>query len=191
MEIKIHQKKLFEHLSYAGKRVQHREFEQCTFKDCDFSNSDFAYNRFTDCSFKGCNLGLMKLHNTTLSGCEFQDCKLIGINFSQCTDQLFSVGFEGCLLDYASFVGKKMPKTPFSKCSLKSADFSDATLIKALFEECELAGAVFSKTNLQEANLVSARNFTIDPELNFLRGAHFSQQGLAGLLMKYKIRVEH
>jgi fluoroquinolone resistance protein len=190
MEIKIHQKKLFEHLSYAGKQVQQREFEQCTFKGCDFSNSDFAYNRFTDCSFSGCSWELRKRHNTTRSGCEFMDCKLIGINFSQCSDLLFSVRFEGCLLDYVSFVGKKMPKTPFIKCSLKSADFSDATLIKALFEECDLTGAVFSKTNLQEANLVTASNFNIDPERNYLRGAHFSYQGLSGLLGRHKLQVE-
>lgn len=190
MEIKAHQKKRFENLSYAGKIVQQREFEQCTFKSCDFSNSDFSYNRFTDCTFTGCNLGLMKLHNTTLNRCSFIDCKLIGINFAHCTDLLFSVSFEKCLLDYASFVGKKMPRTPFKNCSLKSADFSDATLIKALFDSSDLAGTVFSKTNLQEASLVTAYNYSIDPEQNFIKNASFSAQGLPGLLTRHKIRVE-
>ena len=189
MELIIHQEKLFENLNYAGKTVRNREFEKCSFKTCDFSNSDFSYNRFTDCTFTGCNLGLMKLNQTTMNGIFFKECKLIGLNFHECADMLFSVRFENCLLDYASFINKKMSKTSFKNSSLKSTVFSNTTLNKALFDNTDLQGAVFDKTNLQEANLTTAYNFSIDPEKNMIRKAKFSQQGLLGLLAKYDIQV--
>lgn len=189
MDIIAHQKKQFDNLNYVGKSVKNREFEQCIFKSCDFSNSDFSGNRFTDCTFIGCNLGLMKLNGTTLNGVKFIDCKLIGINFSKCTDLLFSLSFEKCLLDYASFAGKKMMKTPFIHSSLKNTDFSDTNLTKAVFDQADLQGAVFSKTNLQEANLATAFNFSLDPEANYIKQATFSQQGLSGLLTKHKLRI--
>lgn len=189
MEIIVHQHKLFESINNAGKTIKNREFEKCKFKGCDFSNIDFSSSRFTDCTFTACNLGLMKLNETSLNNVKFVECKLIGVNFSKCSDLLFSLEFENCLLDYASFAGKKMAKTPFKNCSLKNADFSECTLVKALFDNTDLLSAVFQKTNLQEANLATAYNFSIDPERNFIKKALFSQQGLAGLLVKYGIQI--
>ncbi|AHM60869.1 putative low-complexity protein [Flammeovirgaceae bacterium 311] len=189
MEPIVHQHKLFENLNYSGKALKNREFEKCSFKACDFSSSDFSGNRFTDCTFTGCNMGLMKLNQTTMDGIFFQECKLIGVNFNDCADLLFSVRFENCLLDYASFVSKKMSKASFKNSSLKSAIFSNATLNKAIFDNTDLQGAVFNRTNLQEANFITAYNFTIDPELNMVKRAKFSQQSLPGLLAKYDLQV--
>lgn len=189
MESEIHQNKTFERIIYAEKVVKNREFEQCTFKSCDFSKSDFSYSRFSDSAFIDCNLALMKLNQATLDNIVFKDCKLIGMNFSDCSDFLFSARFENCLLDFASFSNKKMGKTVFKDSSLKSAEFTNAFLSKALFENTNLSGAVFNRTNLQEANFVTAYNYSIDPELNNIKRATFSQHGLAGLLAKYGIRV--
>ncbi len=189
MEPVIHQHKVFENLNYTGKEVKHREFEKCSFKHCDFSSSNFSHSRFTSCTFIACNLGLIKLNQTTLDSISFKDCKLIGINFHECADMLFSVCFEDCLLDYASFTNKKLSKTLFRNSSLKSAIFNHAILNKAIFENTDLLGAVFNRTNLQEANFSTAYNFTIDPEINVMKKAKFSQEGLPGLLAKYDIQV--
>ncbi len=70
------------------------------------------------------------------------------------------------------------------------ADFSGTDLGKASFVDSDLAGAVFDETNLESADLRDARNFTIDPERNRLKGAHFALHGLPGLLMRYGIHVE-
>ena len=114
----------------------------------------------------------------------------MGINFSECADFMFSVSFETCLLDYASFVRKKMPKTVFSKTSLRSVDFTECDLTKSQFIQADLTDAIFQKSILKEANLVSATNFIIDPELNNIRKARFSVYGLSGLLARYGIIVE-
>ena len=189
MEEQLHQDKTFEKIIYPNQTIKGREFEDCVFKNCDFSNADFSHNRFTDCKFIGCNLAMLKLYNSTLNNVTFKECKLTGIDFSRCEEFLFTVGFEHCLMDYTSFLRRKMPKTDFIDCSLKNAVFEQASLTKAKFDNTDLAGATFERTNLSEADLVSAFNYTIDPEVNNIKRAKFSQDGLAGLLSKYDIRV--
>ncbi|MCX2738885.1 pentapeptide repeat-containing protein [Pontibacter anaerobius] len=189
MEGQTHEGKTFEKVVYANKPIKNREFEQCTFRNCDFSNADFSQNRFTDCIFIGCNLAMLKLHCSTLSDVVFRECKLTGVNFSECEDILFTVRFENCILDYASFVGRKMAKTPFLHTSLKGADFSNANLANAVFGETDLERAVFSFTNLTGADFSTAFNFEIDPELNTVKKAKFSRHGLQGLLAKYNLQV--
>ncbi|MBJ6118689.1 pentapeptide repeat-containing protein [Pontibacter sp. BT310] len=189
MEGQIHTDKTFEKVVYPNKDVKNREFENCTFKNCDFSGSNFAGTRFTDCTFIGCNLAMLKLGHATISNVVFKECKLTGINFSECEDFLFTVYFENCLLDYASFAKRKMAKTKFIKCSLKGVDFSNANLTSALFDNTDMERAVFNYTNLTGADLSSAYSFDIDPEINTIKKAKFSQYGLQGLLMKYSLQI--
>ncbi|WP_299703787.1 pentapeptide repeat-containing protein [uncultured Pontibacter sp.] len=190
MEEQLHQDKTFEKIIYPNKAIKGREFEDCVFKNCDFSNGDFSHNRFTDCEFVGCNLAMLKLLGSTLNNVTFKESKLTGINFSECEEFLFTVRFETCLMDYTSFLRRKMPKTHFIDSSLKNAVFEHANLTKARFDNTDLAGAAFERTILNEADLVTAFNYIIDPELNNIKKARFSQSGLAGLLTRYDIRVE-
>jgi fluoroquinolone resistance protein len=184
-----HYEKTFEDVSYTGKTIKGREFEACTFKRCDFSNSDFSYNKFLQCSFEKCNLSMMKLNGTALQDAVFNHCKILGVNFSECQDFLFSVQFDSCILDYASFMGKKMPKTKFIKTSLKEVSFIQASLADVYFDHTDLSGTIFNGTDLTGANFITAFNYTMDPELNTLKKAHFSMDGLPGLLAKYKIKI--
>jgi fluoroquinolone resistance protein len=189
MEQLTHEDKIFEKVTYANKLIRSREFQDCTFRQCDFQDSDFAGSKFLDCTFEECNLSLMKLGNTTLNNVVFKNCKALGVNFHECTDFLFSVAFDDCVLDYASFAGKKMPKTSFVKCSLKETSFMQTILTGSRFDQCDLAGAIFNRTDLTGSNFSTAYNFTIDPEINTLKKAIFSEHGLAGLLAKYGIKV--
>jgi fluoroquinolone resistance protein len=189
MESVIHEDKTFEKVVYAEKAIKGREFQSCTFKKCDFTNSDFSHNRFRDCIFESCNLSMMKLMDTTLSNAVFAHCKAVGVNFSECDNFLFSVRFDSCILDYASFMGKKMPKTRFAKTSLKEVSFIQANLTGSVFDDTDLDGAIFNGTDLASADLVTAYNFTIDPELNNIRKASFASAGLHGLLAKYQIKI--
>ena len=189
MEQLIHDNKTFEKITYAGKLIIGREFQDCVFKQCDFSDSTFSGSKFLDCTFEGCNLSLMKLSNATLQSVTFKDCKVLGVNFHECSDFLFSVEFINCTLDFASFAGKKMLKTSFSKCSLKETSFIQSILTSSRFDQCDMSGTVFNRTDLSSANFTTAYNYTIDPEINTLKKAVFSEQGLAGLLVKYGIKV--
>lgn len=187
--MEIHDDKTFEDISYAGKLIREREFNNCVFKKCDLSESDFIQTEFIDCVFENCNLSMIKLDRSVLNNVLFKHCKVLGVNFSLCEDFLFSIGFESSILDYSSFQRKKMPKTNFIKSSLKEVTFSQANISGSVFTDSDLLGAIFNQTDLSSANLSAAVNYIIYPELNNISKAIFSADGLPGLLMQYNIKI--
>ncbi len=190
MDSLIHVQKTFEKVSYTGKKINNREFEDCIFKNCDFSNSNFSNNSFMDCEFIDCNLSMMDIAGTSLKTVGFKNCKLLGLPFHTCADFMFSVYFQDCILDYASFANKKMPKTKFNTCSLKEISFIGTNLTQAIFENCNLDQAIFNDTQLAGVDFTTAYNYKIDPEFNPMKKAKFSTQGIAGLLDKYDIKIQ-
>ncbi|PAW92897.1 MCBG-like protein [Mucilaginibacter sp. MD40] len=180
---------VFEKLQYPGVKAQRIEYENCTFKQCDLSEADFSRCKFMDCVFEDCNLSVDNLDGAMLNDVRFKACKILGVNFSKCDDFLFGVAFDGCLMDYASFAGKKLVKTAFVKCSLKEVSFTDAILTNSVFTDCDLDNAVFNHTDLSGVNFSTAYNFIIDPELNTLRKALFDVSGLPNLLTRHGIKV--
>lgn len=190
MENLLYTNHTFEKLAFIDQRVNNREFEDCVFKNCDFSNSDFSNNTFMDCEFIDCNLSMTQLVGTSLKTVDFKNCKLMGIQFHTCTDFLFNVSFQDCVLDYSSFANKKMPKTKFNSCSMKEVSFIGTNLTNASFENCNLDNAIFNDTQLAGTDFRTAYNYKIDPEFNPMRKAKFSTQGIVGLLDKYDIKIE-
>ena len=83
-----------------------------------------------------------------------------------------------------------MQKTQFVNCNLEDADFTETEMQQAMFESCNLKNAIFERTNLEKVNFITSINFSIDPEINRLKGAKFSKEGVVGLLQKYQIVVE-
>lgn len=166
------------------------ELERQHFVGCELGGADLSHLRFEDCLFERCNLASVKLRGTALRNVAFKDCKLLGAVFADCDDMLFAVHFDECQLRYASFVGRRMPGTRFTRCALPDADFSEADLSNVTFGECDLARAVFHHTRLIGADFTTATGFSLDPELNALQGARFALRGLPGLLVKYRVVVE-
>jgi len=180
---------VFEKVILIEKKITGREFDGCTFKNCDFSNSYFSECQFIDCEFIDCNLSMAKLPGTALKTIQFRDCKLLGIQFHECDNFLFNVGFATCTLDYSWFINKKMQKTNFINCSLKGVNFSGADLTSSNFENANLEGAIFDGTLLKATDFTTAYNFKIDPETNSVKSAKFSTSGVHGLLEKYDIKI--
>lgn len=182
---------VFESITPGSPRFNCIEFQDCTFRNCDFSEVDFSNKTLVDCRFENCNLSMLKLNQATLNDVRFKNCKMLGIIFSDARDGLFSVDFEGCMLDYASFFSKKMIKSRFIRCNLREANFTQTNLTNAVFNECDLNGAIFRETNLNKADLSGAVNYVIDPELNNIKHARFSITGIEGLLTKHEIKVTY
>ncbi len=185
----IYIQKTFEKEVFINVRINNREFEDCVFKNCDFSNTDFAETTFLDCEFIDCNLSLAKMRNTSLKIVHFKNCKLLGILFHETAEFLFSVHFQDCILDCASFANKKIPKTKFINSSLKETSFIGANLSNSIFDNCNLDGTIFNDTNLKMTDFSTSYNYKIDPEFNSMQKAKFSMQGIAGLLDKYDILI--
>jgi len=181
--------KTFEKLVLTDSITRHKEFQSCTFHNCDFSSSTFTRNKFLECVFEECNLSMVNFEASTMNDVLFKNCKILAVNFSKCEDFLFGVGFDGCILDYASFAGKKMVKTKFKRSSLKEVSFTQTNLTGSVFDECDLLETVFNRTNLTSVNFTTAYNYILDPELNTLKKAVFAMTGLEGLLTKYGIKV--
>jgi uncharacterized protein YjbI with pentapeptide repeats len=59
----------------------------------------------------------------------------------------------------------------------------------ATLQHCDLDRAIFGNTVLEGADLSTAYNYSIDPDINRLKKARFAAQGLAGLLGKYQIII--
>jgi fluoroquinolone resistance protein len=190
MQTKNYENTTFEKVIFSEKEAVKRSFEGCTFLNCDLSDSNLNNNEFIDCAFISCNMSNTKLRGAHLKTVSFKDSKLIGINFNECQDFLFHADFENCVLDYTSFVGKKITKTKFNSSSLKGADFSNTDLSESSFDNCNLSGTVFNKTILKNTDFRTAHNFNIDPDINFIKKAKFSKNSLEGLLTKYDLQID-
>lgn len=190
MAEKYHDNESFTNINYSGQKVAQTEFESCVFQNCDFSNSDFSDNDFINCRFENCNFAVAKINGTGLKDVYFTGCKLVGIDFEGCSNFLFEVNFKKCVLDYASFFGKKLKNTKFIDCSLKETDFSSSDLSGAVFGNCDLSLTVFKKCNLEKTDFRTAFNYSFDPGENKMKKAKFAISGLAGLLEKYNIEIE-
>lgn len=115
---------------------------------------------------------------------------MLGINFEECKDMLFSVITEACDLSLASFTSLSLLNSSFSQCKFHETDFSGCDMSGLLLHSCDLTNAVFDQTNLEGADLRTSSHYSIDPELNRIRKAKFGIAGVIGLLTKYDITIE-
>jgi uncharacterized protein YjbI with pentapeptide repeats len=76
--------------------------------------------------------------------------ELLGIHFNTCTDFLFAVHFEQCVLDFASFADKKKQNKKVQFLFFERVTFSGANLTNSVFQDCNLDNAIFNETQLAE-----------------------------------------
>jgi fluoroquinolone resistance protein len=176
--------------NYSIKSLPQGEYNNCAFINCTFLNADLSEILFIECTFDNCDLSNAKLKNTSFQSVNFTNSKLLGLHFDDCKDFLLSFNFENCLLNYASFYKLRLHNTQFIHCKLEDVSFEKTDLTNAVFQHCDLNKALFDNTNLERADLKTAINFSINPEINPLKKARFSTQNIAGLLDKYKIIIE-
>lgn len=179
---------IIEKTDFSNQRLKETEFESVEFRGCTFT--DISGFGFSDCLFNSCNLSNVAIAKSKMQNVKFSDCKLIGINFFQTSDFGFTITFENCLLDYASFDHKKMNKSTFINCRLHGANFTQTDLSKSVMENCDLLNAVFSATNMTGMDFTTNYNFTIDPVSNLIKKTKFSASNLAGLLSVFDIIVQ-
>jgi uncharacterized protein YjbI with pentapeptide repeats len=114
---------------------------------------------------------------------------MLGMRFDQCNEFGLSFSFDQCQLNHCSFTGTKIKKTLFRNCQLQEADFTGCDLTSSILEHCDLTRATFESAVLEKADFTQAFNYSIDPEVNRMKGARFSREGISGLLDKYGIEI--
>lgn len=188
-------KKYIEDVNFKGedfieKGLPKGEYENCTFANCVFSNTLLTGVSFLDCTFEDSDLSMAKVDETAFKNVQFKNCKLLGVNFDDCNGFLLALEFDNCLLNFCSFYKLKLKNTVFKDCKLEEVEFVETDLTNAAFKNCDLKDAKFENTLLENADLRTSFNFSIDPEVNRVYKAQFSIHNVAGLLHKYKIKVE-
>lgn len=179
----------FDSVDFSLKPLSVGVYEGCSFSHCNFAEAELSGMQFIDCVFKNCNLSMIKTIDTSFNGVKFEYCKMLGINFETCNRSLFKPMFTRCVLNYSSFYQCNLRKARFPNCVFQETDFTEADCREAVFADCDLSNAKFERTILEKADLRTAMNYSIDPELNKIRKAKFSYPGLMGLLDKYDIEV--
>jgi fluoroquinolone resistance protein len=181
---------LFSKENYTITPLTKGEYEQCKFDGCNFNNCDLSNFKFIQCTFTNCDLSLVKLDKTILQDAVFKDCKMLGLHFYKCNEFALSFQFTNCQLNHSSFFNTKIKNTKFVNCQLKECDLTQADLTSALFDNCDLLDAHFENTNLEKADLRTSFNYQLAPELNKIKKAKFTLNGLPGLLSHYGIIIE-
>jgi len=182
--------KTFKSQNYTTTGLPKAEYDSCTFVDCVLEESYLSTISFLECEFINCNLTNTKLKETTFKDVHFKDCKLVGMPFYECNAFLFSVSFNHCNLNLATFNTLKLIGTSFNESSLQQADFTEADLTNCSFNNCNLMNTVFENTILEFADFRTAHNFNFNPNSNKMKGAKFSRTTIDGLLMSHKIIIE-
>ncbi len=174
----------FSHLSLNERRVVGKEFVACTFDGCAFQEAELRSCILQSTNFANCDLSSAKLTDTRFSNVTFERSKLLAIDWtaSKVSSLGLSVNFDECTLNYSSFVGLKLKNTRLRECRAHEVDFSEADLAGADFSGTDLAGSTFNHTNLVNAQLETAFNYTIDLQTNRLKGARFSLPEAVSLL---------
>jgi fluoroquinolone resistance protein len=192
------EEKTFDRIDFTQNPISKGEYEYCKFVNCNFTQSDLSGIKFLECEFLGCNLSLIELERTSLKEIKFKDCKMLGLNFGGCDPFGFVVYFDTCILNHSSFSDITAPvkqrvrlrQAVFKNSLLHEVDFTECDLSSAVFDNCDLTRTIFDRTILEKADFRSSYHYSLDPELNRIKKAKFSQSGIAGLLDKYDIEID-
>lgn len=184
-------KENFNNIACLQEDLRNKEFSDCVFKKCDFSGSDFSGSSFMDCTFLDCNLSNIKVNGCRFQGVNFTNCKLLGIIFALINTFLIKWSFQKCIVALCDFSDLNIKDSKFLHCELRENDFVNTNLAKCDFFESDFAASKFQNANLEEANLVGAKNYYIDPKQNRLKQARFSYPEVLSLLDTFGIKIEY
>jgi fluoroquinolone resistance protein len=184
-----HSNQTFQNKDFTKEALEKGEYESYVFNQCNFSGLDLSGFSFENCSFISCDLSNVKVFKAGFQQVTFKDCKILGVHFHTCNPFLLEFSFDSCQLDYCSFFNLQIKKTSFHSCRMREASFTQADVSGGSFRDSDLTGVIFDRTILEKADFRNAQNFSIDPELNRIKGAFFDLDGLPGLLGKYGIKI--
>ena len=190
MEQNYVQEKTIENIDFSTQSIEKTEYEHCTFINCNFSNCVLTGNRFCETEFIDCNLSNAELTEVAFQDVKFSNCKMLGLHFDKCNEFGFSISFEQCQLNHSVFYKMKLNRTSFVDCQLHGVDFTEAEMKKTPLKNCDLLNAIFENTKLEKADFSKSINYSIDPEVNKIKGAKFSLPEVIGLLDIYEIQID-
>jgi fluoroquinolone resistance protein len=180
-------------LDYSSQTIQAKEFDNCTFRGCNFSETSFDRCKFVDCHFVQCNLSNINIDGCRFSDVTFEESKMIGVNWTKASWPgivLHSpIKFYKCILNDSSFFGTHLQELMIEDCKAHDVDFREANLSEAVFTLTDFSSSLFNNTNLTYADFTDANNYTIDIYNNDIKGAKFCRVEAVSLLESLDIEL--
>lgn len=121
---------VFANLELPNVDLSGKTFVRCTFKKLVLQEATWKGTQLEDCVFDGCDLTRMRPAHMAARGVEFLNCRMMGIDWSNVGANP-TVTFEGCNLQYASFVNVNLTGTRFTHCCLVEVNFVESRLVRA------------------------------------------------------------
>ena len=173
--------KTFKDLNLKEKTLKSKEFDNCTFTNCTLNETIFKYCRFTECIFENCDLSLVKIKDSIFNDVTIKDSKAIGIDWSS-SQEPFDINFNNSNISMSSFYKLNLKHSSIIACLAHEVDFSETNLEKVNFKNTDLLKSTFDNTNLQFTDLSMAKNYLINPELNYLKKTKVSEDEASSFL---------
>jgi fluoroquinolone resistance protein len=179
---------VFTGLDLRGADLGRKEFTGCRFVDCKAQETLWRGARLDDCRFERCDMTRMQPRGMLVHDVSFTDSKLMGVEWAD-LGQFPRLGFNNCVLEFASFVELSLRKAEFRGCRMGEANFLDADLREADFAGSELRGSIFRGCKLGKTDFSAATGVYFDPAENESRGAIVPIETAALLAMKLGLTV--
>jgi fluoroquinolone resistance protein len=180
----------FTDIDCRSARIEGVEFHGCNFENCRFDESGLKRSRFVDCHFGGCDLSLIDVTDASFRDVRFEECKALGVNWSFAANlptEPLGLDFDGCVLDFSSFMGVDFSGRSIRHCTVHDAVFSRTMLRGADCSGTDFAGSSFKRCDMSEADFRGAKNYVMDVETNRLTKAKFSLPEAISLLASLEI----
>ncbi|WP_161991504.1 pentapeptide repeat-containing protein [Natronorubrum aibiense] len=165
------------------------EFPEATFEDCTFKNVDFTGSLFpnavfmdvelTDFKFDQCvlqgskldNVNDMKQGRSSLQQCDLRGTILSNVDFKggnfegsvfnvrsrlENSTELDGANFQNADLEEVKWQNIDLTKSDFTGANVQNANFSNSTLVQTIFSHANCLGADFSNADLEGAKFDQA-----------------------------------
>ena len=179
----------YENIDYSKEKLPLDTYDGCRFIRCNFAGVHLSNQNFLECVFEECNLSNTYVKSSSFKDVTFDHCKIIGVLFGECNPFLLEFKFLNSQVNMCSFYALNLKKICFDHCIVQETDFTEADLTGAIFKNCDLTDSHFERSILLNADFSTAENYSFIPEINKLKGAKFSADGLRGLVLHHGIKV--
>ena len=175
-------------LDLQGRDLGGKELTGCSFRHCKLQETSWRGSRLDDCRFERCDMTRMQPRGMLAHDLRFADSKLMGVEWTD-LGQFPQIGFNECVLDFASFVALSLRKIEFLACKITEANFFDVDLREASFAGSDLRGSVFRGCKLAKTDFSAATGVCFDPAVNESRGAVVPIETAALIAMQLGLHV--
>lgn len=176
--------------SYKADDLLDLQYEKCQFTSCTFQETDLRSTVFDACRFIRCSIILPKIEGLVLRNVFFEDSRLLGMPFGECNQFGFNPDFSGCLIESCMFLDMKLIKKELHNNHFRNTDFMNCDLREVSFSGSRFEKTQFGHCDLRDADFREAKDYSLNPEDNKVKGSKHRLPGALSFLPFLGIDLE-